>query len=42
MADHLPGAELVEIPAAGHGAHLTHPDAFASLVRRTADRALPA
>ena len=30
---HVPGAELVEIAGAGHGAHLTPPDAFANFVR---------
>jgi pimeloyl-ACP methyl ester carboxylesterase len=33
LAEHTPGAELVEIEGASHGAHLTHPDAFAALVR---------
>ena len=33
LAEHTPGAELVEIAGASHGAHLTHPDAFAALVR---------
>ncbi|MGD0313282.1 MAG: alpha/beta hydrolase [Acidimicrobiales bacterium] len=33
LAEHTPGAELVEIGGAAHGAHLTHPDAFAALVR---------
>ncbi len=35
LADHVPGARLVEIEGAGHGAHLSHPDAFAGLVRTT-------
>ena len=26
---HVPGSDLVEFEGAGHGAHLTHPDAFA-------------
>ena len=30
---HVPGAVLVEIEGAGHGAHLSHPDGFARLVR---------
>jgi len=34
LATAIPGAELVEISGAGHGAHLTHPDAFATFVRR--------
>lgn len=29
LAANVPGSRLVEIPAAGHGAHLTHPGAFA-------------
>jgi pimeloyl-ACP methyl ester carboxylesterase len=29
----VPGSALVEIPGAGHGAHLTHPAAFADFVR---------
>jgi pimeloyl-ACP methyl ester carboxylesterase len=33
LVDHTPGAELVELPGASHGAHLTHPDGFAQLVR---------
>ncbi len=33
LAAHVPGAHLVEIDGAGHGAHLTHPDAFAAFVR---------
>jgi pimeloyl-ACP methyl ester carboxylesterase len=39
LVEHTPGAELVEIPGAGHGAHLTHPDAFAAMVRRARERA---
>jgi pimeloyl-ACP methyl ester carboxylesterase len=42
LVEHVPGSDLVEIDGAGHGAHLTHPDAFASFVRaavaRTPDR----
>jgi pimeloyl-ACP methyl ester carboxylesterase len=30
----LPHAEVVVVAGAGHGAHLSHPDAFADLVRR--------
>ena len=37
---HAPDAELVEIDGAAHGAHLTHPDAFARFVRRTVARAV--
>jgi pimeloyl-ACP methyl ester carboxylesterase len=39
LAGQVPGAELVEIPGANHGAHLTHPDAFASMVRSAVARA---
>ena len=41
LADHVPGADLVEIEGAGHGAHLTHPDAFAGFVRAAIARATP-
>jgi pimeloyl-ACP methyl ester carboxylesterase len=34
LSEHIPGAELFEIPGATHGAHLSHPDAFSQLVRR--------
>ncbi|HPU38961.1 MAG TPA: alpha/beta hydrolase [Microthrixaceae bacterium] len=33
LADTLSGSSLVEIPGAGHGAHLTHADEFARFVR---------
>jgi pimeloyl-ACP methyl ester carboxylesterase len=33
LVEHTPGAELFEIAGAAHGAHLTHPDAFAAMVR---------
>ena len=39
LAEHVPGAELVEIAGASHGAHLTHPDAFAAMVRSAVARA---
>jgi pimeloyl-ACP methyl ester carboxylesterase len=42
LARQAPGSELVEIAGAAHGAHLTHPDAFAALVRRAVQRALEA
>ena len=43
LVRHTPDAELVEVHGAAHGAHLTHPDAFAQFVRRTVARAvLPA
>jgi pimeloyl-ACP methyl ester carboxylesterase len=39
LADHVPGGQLFEIAGAKHGAHLTHPDAFAALVRAAVARA---
>ncbi len=39
LLEHTPGAELFEIAGASHGAHLTHPDAFASMVRSAVARA---
>lgn len=36
-----PDAELHTIEGAGHSAHLSHPDAVASLVRRALERATP-
>jgi pimeloyl-ACP methyl ester carboxylesterase len=33
LADNVPGAVRIEIAGSGHGAHLTHPDAFADFVR---------
>jgi pimeloyl-ACP methyl ester carboxylesterase len=39
LVEHTPGAELVELPGASHGAHLTHPDGFAQLVRLALERA---
>ena len=39
LVGHVAGAELVEIAGASHGAHLTHPDAFAAMVRSTVERA---
>ncbi|MGO9029379.1 MAG: alpha/beta fold hydrolase [Acidimicrobiales bacterium] len=38
LTDHTPGAELVDIAGAAHGAHLSHPDGFAAFVRRAVDR----
>jgi pimeloyl-ACP methyl ester carboxylesterase len=39
LVEHVPGSELVEIEGAGHGAHLTHPEAFARFVRAAIGRA---
>jgi pimeloyl-ACP methyl ester carboxylesterase len=39
LVANTPGAQLVEIPGASHGAHLTHPDAFAGLARTALTRA---
>lgn len=39
LVEHTPGSLLVEIEGAGHGAHLTHPDAFAELARTALGRA---
>jgi pimeloyl-ACP methyl ester carboxylesterase len=39
LAAHTPDSELAEIAGASHGAHLTHPDAFASMVRSAVARA---
>jgi pimeloyl-ACP methyl ester carboxylesterase len=33
LASHVPRAQRIEVPDAGHGVHLTHPDAFAGFVR---------
>ncbi len=39
LVEHTPDAELFEIAGGRHGAHLTHPDAFAAFVRRAVARA---
>jgi len=39
LAAALPGGELVEIAEAEHGAHLSHPNELATLLRRAADLA---
>jgi len=39
LTEHVSGSELMEIAGAGHGAHLTHPDAFAAMVRSAVVRA---
>ncbi len=38
LVDHTPGAELMEVAGASHGAHLSHPDGFAAFVRRAVER----
>jgi hypothetical protein len=35
----VPGGVVYEIEAAQHGAHLSHPDAFAGLTRLVLERA---
>ena len=40
LAERIPTAEVVSIPGAAHGAHLSHPDAFAALVHLTVTRAV--
>ena len=40
LVDHLPDAELVDVEGAAHGAHLSHPDAFAAFVRRAVARSV--
>ncbi len=39
LVEHTPDAELFEIDGARHGAHLTHPDAFATMVRHAVGQA---
>jgi pimeloyl-ACP methyl ester carboxylesterase len=39
LVAHVPGSAMIEIPGAAHGAHLTHPDAFADLARAAVSRA---
>lgn len=39
VAETVPGAQLIEIEGAAHGAHLTHPDAFARMVRSVVESA---
>jgi pimeloyl-ACP methyl ester carboxylesterase len=41
LAEVLPVSEVFEIPGATHGAHLSHPDAFAAFVRRCVALASP-
>lgn len=42
LAADAPDAELHTVDGAGHGAHLSHPDQMAALVRRALERARPA
>lgn len=39
LCEHAPHAELVVVPDAGHGVHLTHPLELAALARRAIERA---
>jgi len=39
LAEAVPGGEVLTIDGASHGAHLTHPQEFAALVRRAVRRA---
>ncbi len=38
LGEHVVGAEVYEISGASHGAHLSHPDHFATFVRRVLSR----
>ena len=38
LGAHVPGAETFEVDAAQHGAHLSHPDHFATFTRRVIER----
>jgi pimeloyl-ACP methyl ester carboxylesterase len=38
LGSHVPGGETFEIEGAQHGAHLSHPDHFATFVRRVLER----
>jgi pimeloyl-ACP methyl ester carboxylesterase len=40
LASHVPGASLFEIATARHGAHLSHPDHFATMTRAVLERAV--
>jgi pimeloyl-ACP methyl ester carboxylesterase len=39
LGSHVPGAETYEVAGAQHGAHLSHPDHFATFIRRVVERA---
>ena len=41
LGAHVPGAQVFEIDGAQHGAHLSHPDHFATLTRLVVDRLPP-
>jgi len=41
LVEHVDRARLFEIEAAGHGAHLSHPDAFAAMVEAAVQMAVP-
>jgi len=41
LVELVPGSEVVEISGSGHGAPLSHPDAFAAFVRRVVAHAAP-
>jgi pimeloyl-ACP methyl ester carboxylesterase len=38
LGEHVPGAVVFEIEGAHHGAHLSHPDHFAAMVRLVVGR----
>jgi pimeloyl-ACP methyl ester carboxylesterase len=40
LSERIPGSELVVIEGAGHDAHRTHPDEFATYVDRVVARAV--
>ncbi len=41
LGEHVPAVHVAEVAEAGHGAHLSHPDAFAALARRAVALAKP-
>jgi pimeloyl-ACP methyl ester carboxylesterase len=41
LGEHVPGSVVYEIANAQHGAHLSHPDHFATMVRLVVERARP-
>jgi pimeloyl-ACP methyl ester carboxylesterase len=40
LVELVPDSEVIEVPGSAHGAHLSHPDAFAAFVRRVVERAM--